>query len=222
MLTIIPTAPPHLHSCFWLGVQAAAFYLGFLLIMVNPGPVSRQSKTKCNSCNKTIRSNHVAEALRCSVQDCTSRCHKSVKCSRIGRYRAKTNWTCNQHQPPSDPSATTFPSPSPTTTVKRPCGRKGCKVPCRENPLHCSNCNRFFHQSFKCSGIASRAVVEQYLKPDANWSCVECTQRASQAPPTIPEFVEDSSESGKVKGTIKTASASCSIMQTPSPPRSQS
>ena len=43
----------------------------------------------------------------------------------------------------------------------------------------------------------------QYLKNGTPWSCPECEKQANQAPPSIPNFNEETQESGKVKGEVK-------------------
>ena len=73
----------------------------------------------------------------------------------------------------------------------------------RSNPLTCQSCNRLYHQS--CSGISSRAVLEQYIHGNAKWTCPDCELIQNQTPPTIPVFVEETPEAGKVEGTIKTS-----------------
>ena len=78
----------------------------------------------------------------------------------------------------------------------------------RTNQLKCQCCNQLFHQS--CSGITSRAVREQYILGKAQWTCPECELIQNQTPPTVPTFVEETPESGKVEGTIR---SSLRIMQ---------
>ena len=75
------------------GGQAPAFDSRILLIMagdveVNPGPKIQNQRT-CHGCKKTIRSNHIKSALKCTVKGCTSICHKKPNCCQIGRYRSK-------------------------------------------------------------------------------------------------------------------------------------
>ena len=148
--------------------QAPAFDTRHLLIMagdieVNPGPKSG-ARISCDGCNATIRSTHVATALRCSMQGCNARCHQTPKCSKIGRYRSKDQWKCSVHSSTTEPT-NQFPQPPPSTSTepppsaeKRSCGRKGCRINIRTNPFQCHTCHRFFHQS--CTGITSRAVCE--------------------------------------------------------------
>ena len=43
----------------------------------------------------------------------------------------------------------------------------------------------------------------QYIQTKAPWTCPACEEDQNKAPPSIPEFVEDTPESGQIKGETK-------------------
>ena len=171
----------------------------------NPGPSSQRTHTNipCDGCKKTIRApDHLKSALMCAEKGCTTRCHRAPKCSMIKRYSTKDHWKCSSHNPLAKPAQPAQPADPETSKVKKPCAKKGCPTKfCRKNEFQCCKCQRYFHQS--CTGILSRAVREQYLKTKAPWTCPECEKLQNQEPPTIPEFAEDTLESGKIRGETK-------------------
>ena len=168
----------------------------------NPGP-----RTICDSCSKAIRHDYLQSELTCSIEGCQARCHQALRCSKIGRYRKKENWMCRLHSttdtnnpnPNPPPSSSTSAEPNPPTE-KRSCGKKGCKIGIRTNPFRCCNCERYFHQG--CSGVTSRIVRQQFLD-GAPWTCADCEKRANQTPASVPDFIEETPESGKINGVTK-------------------
>ena len=166
----------------------------------NPGP--KLPKQCCHTCKKTIRSDYVAQAIKCSVMGCSSLSHKDFKCSGISRYRSKDIWSCSDHnQSAAHVSSITLADDPPR--LKRYCAKKGCGVLCKKggNEFHCSKCQRFFHQS--CTGL-SRAVIVEFKKANADWSCSKCEELENAVPPLIPVFNEEVQESaGQMNGPSK-------------------
>ena len=180
----------------------------------NPGPET--NKRRCHQCSKTIRADH--PALKCAHQGCHNLSHKSAKCSKIGKYRSKDNWTCSIHNTNNvDPAAVDPTTVDPTSappadaTVetaprkKRYCSQKGCGTICKQGSgeFQCIICHGYFHQ--RCTKL-SRAVIADIKARKAEWKCNKCEDELSQSavPPTIPTFNETASESaGRATGTHK-------------------
>ena len=169
----------------------------------NPGP-KVSPKRRCH-CSKAIRSD-ATNFLQCSTAGCPVLSHASEKCSGIGRYRSKANWTCKDHSnspTPPPPTAVSINNPEDTQREKRYCAKKGCGIVCKKGSyeFQCSVCKFFFHQG--CTDM-SRKVIEVTKQRGAPWTCNPCLDKANAVPPTIPDFEEDTTEScDKTKGKSK-------------------
>lgn len=143
-------------------------------VEVNPGPVHGS----CSACGQTIRAGSIP--LQCTGQ-CGRVSHKQTKCSGLSRAsQAQGSWTCS-HCRDGQPSGNVLSTPSrPTAAVVTVTGKcAGCCKRLAKNPMSCSGCKRYFHQS--CTGN-TRGAVTNWQTIVGSWRCSDCTSTKQDIP----------------------------------------